>query len=469
MPLDAITDYGCKHPPLFCAVVQRTQFLPGAECHCFITKSPDAAIALVHTISEVYANVQPTKHFKSPIFYQVWSEILSPTKINLLFRYFQLDRYGRKLSEISGVIYISPATDDDSQLNRLTDETMARNYLFDPSYDGFFYRTDASLIEQWQLWDDDDLTNSRPRPPASPFGLHEGLYHDDTTDEIQRYLRHMDDEDHSCSCSSSTSSTNSSIKTMSSASTEYSRKTNRSRLQKSKTMDDTDQFNLPLSNLQTSFFEPIQSRKNTTRKKRPIIIEKVLPKSAVSIPILYPKLPPSTSNSPNSNEEILLDSHQPFDSTSISYEINDRGEKITKQGNRIVFMDVVRMNTDPKAIESPSYQSSTSRRRHRSHRHPVSKQIPIIDLQSIERLFNEKDSTNPPRASITTEHRAKEQTQYTHHSTTPAQFEIIEQYFEDYQGNKIQSPDRSKQASSSRKSSTYSSTHSSKNENSSTS
>jgi hypothetical protein len=70
--LDSTEQYQHKHPPLFCAVIQRTQILSGDECHCFITKSDDTALALVRTISEVYAKL-PTniKPLRSPIFYQV--------------------------------------------------------------------------------------------------------------------------------------------------------------------------------------------------------------------------------------------------------------------------------------------------------------------------------------------------------------------------------------------------------------
>lgn len=72
MPLDEINHYDNKHPPLFCAVVRRTHFLPGEECHCFITQSLDSAMAIVHTISQIYANSRPNiPHLKSPIFYQV--------------------------------------------------------------------------------------------------------------------------------------------------------------------------------------------------------------------------------------------------------------------------------------------------------------------------------------------------------------------------------------------------------------
>ncbi len=70
--LDSTLNTPSKHPPLFCAVIHRTQILSGDECHCFITKNDDAALALVRTISEVYAKLPPNiKPLKSPIFYQV--------------------------------------------------------------------------------------------------------------------------------------------------------------------------------------------------------------------------------------------------------------------------------------------------------------------------------------------------------------------------------------------------------------
>lgn len=75
MPLDEINHSDNKHPPLFSIVVRRTQIFPGEECHCFITKSLDSAMALVRTISQIYGdNIRPNiPHLKSPIFYQVQS------------------------------------------------------------------------------------------------------------------------------------------------------------------------------------------------------------------------------------------------------------------------------------------------------------------------------------------------------------------------------------------------------------
>ena len=353
-----------------------------------------------------------------------------------------MDRYGRKLSETTGVIYISPANDDDIQhnrikSNRLTDESMIRKYLLDPTYNGFFYRTDASVIEQWQLWDDDDINGSRPHPPASPFGLHEGLYHDDTTHEIQRYLRHMDeDEKQSCSCATTSSSKSKSSVSTSSASTEYSRKPNRSRTTKSKPNDDTDQFNASFSNLQTSSFEPISPQKTIKNKKPPIIIEKVVPKPISSIPILNPKLPQPLFDIPAPIPESHTNYHTSSDLASISYEINERGEKITKEGNRIVFMDVVPMNRSKKPID---LQSSSSTRVPRSHRQKSTRPIPIINVQSIEKLFHEKNSPNQRRSTTKTGTRPNEQHQITNHLTTADQFEIVEQYFEGSRRNKSHS------------------------------
>ena len=78
MPLDEVAvNNDNKHPPLFCIVTRRTQILQGDECHCFITKSVDAALALVLTVSQVYGNLKPgTKCLKSPIFYQVYNSIM---------------------------------------------------------------------------------------------------------------------------------------------------------------------------------------------------------------------------------------------------------------------------------------------------------------------------------------------------------------------------------------------------------
>jgi hypothetical protein len=73
MPIDDMMQtIESKHPPLFCAVIHRTQIMSGNECHCFITKSTDAALALVRSITEIYANVRHNQICsRSPIFYQV--------------------------------------------------------------------------------------------------------------------------------------------------------------------------------------------------------------------------------------------------------------------------------------------------------------------------------------------------------------------------------------------------------------
>ncbi|UJR27144.1 hypothetical protein I4U23_008443 [Adineta vaga] len=461
MPLDTASSKGeNKHPPLFCAVFHRTQILPGDECHCFITKTSESALALIQTVSRVYKNMQSDfKTGKNPIFYE-------------------LDHLGRKTNEISDTIYLSPANDEDGQLNRtnpirLKDETVARKYLLNPSYGGYYYRTDSSLIEQWQLWDDDDLTGCRPHPPDSPFGLHEGLYHDDTTQEIQRCLRKMENEEHasSCSCSSEWSCSSSSI------STEYSRRKNlQHRTNRQSSPTDTDHFDESFAQLVASTFEPNPPKKSSKIKKnerKPIIIEKVLPKavpskSSTNKNIAEHKLDPSNLQSKSD-----LDYISSSDRATFSYQINEYGEKITKEGNRIIFMDVVQPNQKTKFTDPPSYipvKSSPSRRRRRSKRH-----IPIIDIQQLDKLISEQKLKLQRRTSLPSDTISNKDFDHENYVTTSDLLGILHKYFGYDFDNKIKSnnqdmqttldyidvPDQKEQK---RKNSSMSSTDSSKSE-----
>lgn len=279
------------------------------------------------------------------------------------------------------MIYLTPANEDQS--SRRTKHTHAskstassiQDYLSDPSLDGFFYRTNASSIEQWQLWDDDDHYGSRPRPPASPFGLHEGLYHDDVTQDIQRYLRRMEEEDETCStCPDSKSKSSSeSISSYSSSGTDS---------RKDESSDNADQFDRTLKNYQVSSFEPEPiRRRNQGISSAPIIIEKKIP----ALPVLQPHFPKARSKRKEFRPQAVetnvdyVPSTNPF---SISYQINERGEKITKDGNRLVFMDVVRPTMNHPEKELPIYPTKKSNRRQSTH-------IPVLDLQNIEDFFEE--------------------------------------------------------------------------------
>jgi hypothetical protein len=336
---------------------------------------------------------------------------------------------------ITDVVYLSPANDDDSKLNRtnlnrLTNEFTTRSYLLDPSLNGYFYRTNANLIEQWQLWDNDDLIGSRPHPPPSPFGLHEGLYHDDTSHEIERYLLHMEDEDQSCACNYSSKSSSSS----SSISTEYSHQQSQhhSSREKSPQSDDTDQINLLFSNFETSTFEPISTQNYFERKKPPIIIEKVLPKPVSSIPILNPILPQQSSTS---FQEVNINYIPQSDFSSIPYRINERGEKITKDGNRIIFMDVVRPTINKNPNDLQPYTSYTSRPR--SHRKRTSKkQLPVYDVDKIQRLFDETKSQKQQHATSNTDDKSNNDSNNIKHLTASDMLEILDGYFEDPHGQK---------------------------------
>lgn len=239
--------------------------------------------------------------------------------VDLVF-FLQLDRYSRRLSESNGVVFVEALSNVETE----------EKFLFDSSLGGFFYRTEGSLVEIWQLWENENENRpNRPRPPASPFGLHSGLYHDDTTEEVERYLRRMEAEnnenDEDCSCSETSSCSSRSA----------------SKIEPSRTNEETkDEFNLNLVDFQGSSFEPEEKfEKNSTEK-----------------------------------EDYQIDYVRSKEQDPFNYSINERGEKITKDGNRLIFMDVVR----------PSRRRREGKKPNRTDFEP----IPMIDLRSLERLFD---------------------------------------------------------------------------------
>ena len=286
---------------------------------------------------------------------------------------------------------------------------------------GYFYRSDAALVEQWQLWDDEDCFGSRPRPPASPFGLHAGLYHDDTTQEIQHYLRHMNDEDQPRSSQSSSGS--SKISRTSSSSTGSSRRrTSDDDHDRAKPSVDTDQFNESLSLLRASSFEPQSARHHRSTTAAPIIIEKVQRPTLPPIPILHPTLPDAPQHSYNTFDYVPA-----ANLPSLSYKINERGEKITSEGNRIVFMDVVRptmANENPN--DMPSAAPSTVRRARPNSYRRRSTHVPVLNIESIERLFQNTHSQRERRTS----YNAQEAKQFD----TSDMIEMVSDYVGDHYG-----------------------------------
>ncbi len=267
----------------------------------------------------------------------------------------------------------------------------------------------------------------------------------------------MDDEEHSSSCSCSSSSN---------SSKEY----NRVRHGRQKSKYDTEQVDISFS--QSSSFDPamVSVQNNTDIKKTqpaPIIIEKVVPNPIMTIPQNYPTYRMQSFNSSipmqqsfNSSIPIQQSFNPPipiqqttvnYAPYSDNYHINERGEKITSEGNRIIYMDVIQPNTiipnfqpPPYTTQPPSYTTqpppyttqpppyTTQSVRSYSHRRR-SKHIPIINLQSIENLFNEKKSKQRQTNIYDNEKNLSEQ-----QLTTSDMLEIVEGYFEDYKGRRIQ-------------------------------
>lgn len=200
----------------------------------------------------------------------------------------------------------------------------------------------------------------------------------------------MEDEEHSssCTCSSHSCSSTSSCST----STKNSRKKRtRQNSSKHKSSDDTDQFDELYTKLPGSFFEPIETRKTHERehsRKTPIIIEKVVPTVPKSIPILNPLPTLQSLDIANTEHEKNPAPRSQSHASLGSYRINERGEKITKEGNRIIYMDVVRANMTTDKIDPHVTESLKSRSR--SRRKHQSKEIPVIDIQQIQQFIDEK-------------------------------------------------------------------------------
>lgn len=234
----------------------------------------------------------------------------------------------------------------------------------------------------------------------------------------------MDDEDYSSSCSCSTSSTESNRR--------------HRRRQKSK-YDSGDQLNPTLSRSQTSSFDPAAQQFNTeirTAPLAPIIIEKVVPNAAVPMPTLGP--PAYIIQRPLPQQPILHPppiAQSPAASVvppySESYQINERGEKITADGNRIVYMDVIQPNMVNQTLGPTSIVTQPAPPT-RSHRRRRPKQVPVVDLQTIEQFFNEKHHRQR-RASAKSDHASAGERLLS----TSDMLDIVEGYFEDYKGRKI--------------------------------
>ena len=221
----------------------------------------------------------------------------------------------------------------------------------------------------------------------------------------------MDDEERSsvCSCSSSSSS-----------STKHRRRHRHRR----KSRHNTDQFHASFSQSQTSTFNPSL----VSAQKAPIIIEKVVPNPMIALPQTSPQYaseqPQQSLISPNPDQQTNVN-YIPYSNT---YQVNEHGEKITQEGNRIVFMDVVQPNINNNKNEAEQYITPTPRS-HSHRRRRRSKHIPVIDLRSIENFINKEKSKQRQKDDNDSE---------DHYLSTADVLELVEEYFDDYKGKKIE-------------------------------
>ncbi|CAF0971371.1 unnamed protein product [Adineta ricciae] len=132
-----------RNPPLFAVTFRRTRHLPVDECHSFVTKTRQAALALVQACFSAYQATVPHQDC---------------SKVPL---YFKVDDYGSKNKEIDNEIRIVPAPDRERTLD----------YQTNTEGGGFYYKTDRVPIDIWQLWEhhkyDNDRSTSKNRSVSS--------------------------------------------------------------------------------------------------------------------------------------------------------------------------------------------------------------------------------------------------------------------------------------------------------------
>ncbi|CAF0755611.1 unnamed protein product [Adineta steineri] len=132
-----------RNPPLFAVTFRRTRHLPVDECHSFVTKTRQAALALVQACFSAYQATVPQQDC---------------SKVPL---YFKVDDYGSKNKEIDNEIRIVPAPDRERTLD----------YQTNTEGGGFYYKTDRVPIDTWQLWEhhkhDNDRSTSKNRSITS--------------------------------------------------------------------------------------------------------------------------------------------------------------------------------------------------------------------------------------------------------------------------------------------------------------
>jgi hypothetical protein len=184
---------------------------------------------------------------------------------------------------------------------------------------------------------------------------------------------------------------------------------------KSKPKHRSDSSDPSFSHSHTSSFDPSSIPNNINIQKPPIVIEKVVPNPMITTRQIHSIEQPGQADD---------DDYPLFSDT---YQINERGEKVTKDGNRIVFMDVVQPNTtnDDDTAELQQYRTPQSHRKR-------SKKIPVIDIRSIESL-RRRSKSKPTRKIADNDAISLE----NDHLSTSDMLEIVDGYFEDFKGRKL--------------------------------
>lgn len=125
--LDSAAGQQSSHPPMFAVIMRRTKGVKVLECHIFVCKSDQAALALVQSCTHAYEHKE------------LWTNDQPPT--DLLFK---------------NESHLFPAT----QFNR--DPKVSCEFYQKPPKQGYFYSSRKDLVRNF------NLSGDKPKPPAQP-------------------------------------------------------------------------------------------------------------------------------------------------------------------------------------------------------------------------------------------------------------------------------------------------------------
>jgi hypothetical protein len=191
---DAAARENACHPPCFAAIFRRTRGKKVLECHSFVCKTEQAALALVQSCTHAYQNPQDVDAPipLTPLFYKFQREesangveknisiVAAPPQLSLhsplavsqgSLHALELDKIeivdtpseaGEKASPKADSGYSENNNNSVTKWETGNDEGVSVSEARDHAQ-GYFYGTNDTKLEKWKLWDQSKVASERTR------------------------------------------------------------------------------------------------------------------------------------------------------------------------------------------------------------------------------------------------------------------------------------------------------------------